>query len=347
MNKADRNLLYAGAAGLLLAALGWLLDSGRFYGGWLAAFTLLGGWSLGSMALLLIHALTGGRWGDALRPALRIGVCALPLLVPAFLPLLPGLAHLYPWARPGADFGNRFYLNMPFFAGRGAFYLLAWFILGWLTLRTRRLELIAPFGLVLLALTATFAAIDLTMSLEPDFVSSIYGMLAASGMALLALSAAVLLTAGETRTETRADFGRLLMALVVLWIYLDFMQLLIVWQSNLTSEAPWYIGRSRGFWGAVRAVIAVGHFVLPFFLLMSPRIQRSRRAVMLIAGLLVAMEVLRAWWTVLPALGFVVGWIDVACIVGLGGVAVVFAPWAARRPLFAQARPLSTESRNA
>ena len=333
MSRADRLAVWVGLAGLAVAALGWALDAGGFYGGWLAALALFGAWPLGSMALLLTHALTGGRWGDVLRPALRLGVCSLPLLLPAAVPLAAGLSPLYPWARPGAahQFGNTFYLNVPFFAWRGAAYLAIWFALGWLVLRGRGLARIAPVGLFLLALTTTFAAIDTTMSLDPHFTSSIYGMVSAAGMGLLALSMAVLLTAGEVAPAVRADFGKLLLALVVLWIYLDFVQLLIVWQSDLVSEAPWYLDRSRGAWGALRAVIAGGHFLLPFFLLLSPRMQRSRRVVLSVAALLVAMEVLRSWWTVLPSLGRGVDWIDVACMVGLGGVAVGFARWAAPR----------------
>ena len=168
------------------------------------------------------------------------------------------------------------------------------------------------------------------MSLDPHFTSTIYGMLTGAGMALLALSAAVLLTA-EQEKEVQAGFGKLILALLVLWIYFDFMQLLIVWSSDLTNQAPWYLQRSREFWGAVRLVVAAGHFVLPFFLLLSPRMQRSRRVTAGIAGLLVAMEMLRTWWTVLPSLGLGAGWIDLACMAGLGGAALAFAPWAARR----------------
>ncbi len=319
----------AGLAGLLVAALGWALEPAGFYGGWLAAVTLFAAWPLGSMALLLIHALTGGRWGDALQPALRLGVCALPLLLPAALPLIAGLASLYPWVRQ--PFSNAFYLNPPFFALRAALYLAVWFVLGWLVLRGRGLERVAPAGLFLLGLTTSFAAIDTTMSLDPQFVSSIYGMVAAAGMVLLALSLAVLLTAGEVAGDVRADFGKLLLALVVLWIYLDFIQLLIVWQSNLVAEAPWYVQRARGGWGAVWLATTAGHFVLPFFLLLSPRMQRSRRVVVFVAGLLVAMEVLRSWWTVLPSLGRGADWVAVACMVGVGGAGFAFASWAARR----------------
>ena len=128
-----------------------------------------------------------------------------------------------------------------------------------------------------------------------------------------------------------SDLGKLLLALVVLWIYLDFMQLLIVWQSDLASEAPWYLIRSRGGWGAVRLIIAAGHFVLPFFLLLSPRMQRSRRVIRSVAGLLLAMEALRSWWVVLPEFHRSVGWIDLACLAGLGGAALACASWATQR----------------
>lgn len=326
-----------GVAGLAVAALGWVLDPPAFYGGWLSALTLFAAWPLGSMGILMIHALTGGRWGEALQPALRTGVSALPLLLPACLPLLPGLAALYPWARPGAahQFGNTFYLNTPFFAGRGVAYLVVWFVLGWLVLRTRSLAAVAPVGLFALAIASTFASIDATMSLDPHFTSTIYGMVTAASIGLLALSMAVLLTMGESASEVaadvRADLGKLLLALVVLWIYLDFIQLLIVWQSNLVAEAPWYLQRASGWWGAMWLVTTAGHFVLPFFLLLSPRMQRSRRVVLFVAGLLVAMAVLRSWWTVLPSLGRSVDWIALACMVGLGGVALGFAGWAARR----------------
>ena len=45
------------------------------------------------------------------------------------------------------------------------------------------------------------------------------------------------------------DLGRLLQGLLVLLAYLDFMQFLIIWQSDLPQEAAWYVARSTGLWG--------------------------------------------------------------------------------------------------
>lgn len=349
MTPADRYAPYLALAGLAFAALGWLLAPRAFYGAWLAATVFLAGWPLGSLALLLTHSLTGGRWGDAFRPAFITGLCSLPILLLAILPLLPGLPALYPWARPAAHLANAFYLNTPFFALRGILYAIVWLTTGALTLRAlprpAALGRLAPPALVLLALTTTFAAIDTTMSLDPAFTSSIYGMIAAAGMALLALSAATLLTATAAGPELRDDFGRLILALVILWTYLDFMQLLIVWQSDLAADAPWYLARFRGFWGAVAVAVILGHFALPSALLLSPRLRRSRRAITAIAILLIAMAALRAWWTVLPALapaaGFAaargLGWIAFAAMVGLPAAAFCFARWAVRRPFAARA----------
>jgi hypothetical protein len=278
------------------------------------------------LALVLVHALTGGRWGIVTRPWLLLGISLLPLLLLALFPLLFLIRDIYPWARPDADLPNSFYLNPLFAALRWVFYLIIWFGLGALVLsrHDRPLGAIAPGGLILLGLTANFAAIDSVMSLDPHFNSSVFGMMSAAEAGLFALSVTVLGTVLSTPVdlENRNDLGRLLQGLLVLWAYLDFMQLLIVWQSDLPHEAPWYLLRFTGFWGIVAAVIAVGHFLLPFFALLLPSLRRSVRGMAMVASVLVVMGVLRAWWLVLPQSERSIGWIDIAPVMALGGISI-------------------------
>src|SRR6185437_5417873 len=145
---------------------------------------------------------------------------------------------------------NSFYLNRPFAVTRAIIYLIAWYGVAATTMLAlqfgRILPAVAVIGLLLLGLTASFAAIDATMSLDPHFSSSDYGMMAAAESGLLALSVCVLLaTIGPLLpSDGLNDLGRLLQGLVVLWAYLDFIQLLIVWQGDLPHEAPWYIERA-------------------------------------------------------------------------------------------------------
>jgi hypothetical protein len=167
----------------------------------------------------------------------------------------------------------------------------------------------------------------MTMSLDPRFVSSVYGLIQISEMGLLALSISVFAAAvGSPPSEgTRQSLGRLLLGLVVLWAYLDFMQVLIVWQSDLAAEAPWYIARSTGGWGIVATVVAAGHFVLPFFALIWPQVQRSRRGIACVASLLMLSAGVYGWWLVVPASGHNFGLLDVLAMFGLLGVAAAFA----------------------
>ncbi|GAB6968192.1 hypothetical protein JCM25156A_22290 [Komagataeibacter kakiaceti JCM 25156] len=303
MNRAWHGALVVSAVALVAAVAAAIRAPHAVFPAWLAVSAAWIGWPLGSMALLFVHALSGGRWGELLRPGLRAGVATLPLGVPVLAGVLWGAGYLYPWLRPDAQarITNGFYLNGPFALGRVAVYLLAWGGLGVLCLRGRDLERVAPGGLIVLALTSGFAAIDLTESLDPHFSSSAYGLIASAGAVLLAFAMAVLFEGMRATTAELRDLARLLLGLTILWAYLDFMQFLIVWQSNLPVEAAWYAPRLRGGWGAVALAIAGLHFLLPFVLLVLPPLQARRRVVLLAAGLLVGMETVRNLWLVLPA----------------------------------------------
>jgi hypothetical protein len=330
--KAEYIAWIVGGVGLALCVLGAILQPGPFAFAWLAATTIWLRWPLGCLALLLVHALTGGRWGFSVRPWLILGTGLLPLLLPAIIPVMLLLPHLYPWVRPGVaeQLANGFYLNPPFAAARWVFYLLVWCGLGALALlRLRRNEplgSIAAPGLILLGLTVNFASIDAIMSLDPHFNSSVFGMMSAAETGLFALSVTIMATVlGDPITPAeREDLARLLQGLLVLWAYLDFMQLLIVWQSDLPHEAAWYLMRSTGRWGALAAIIALAHFLLPFLALLLPSLRRSRRGIVAITGLLIVMGVIRDWWLVLPAAGEGIGWIDFAAVMAFGGISTGF-----------------------
>jgi hypothetical protein len=174
----------------------------------------------------------------------------------------------------------------------------------------------------------TFSAIDFTLSMDPHFKSSIYGMLIGCESVLLALSVAVMARALASREEASQigrDLGRLLFALLVLWAYLDFMQVLIIWNSDLPEEAAWYLRRLKGEWLIVAALIALCHFLLPFFALIWPQVQRTRKTRGFVAAMLVLIEIARAWWIVIPAAGRGLTWVDLAAMVAVLGVAAAVA----------------------
>ena len=114
---------------------------------------------------------------------------------------------------------------------------------------------ISALGLILLGLSVTFASFDWIMSLEPHWSSSTFGMLVGSGafiIALAFLTLVALLTRhsglpGEGSPADRFhDLGSLLLAVVLFWAYIAFMQFLIIWEENSGR-------RSAGTWRAFTA----------------------------------------------------------------------------------------------
>jgi len=323
--------------GLLGAVLGWILDPRSFAAAWLAALLTWLFWPLGSLALLLAHSLTGGRWGEQARPGCVAGIATLPLLIPAAIPLLLTLHPLYHWAaeEPG-HLKNGAWLNVPFFLGRLCVYAAVWLGLGSLVLRRtwrgETLASLAPAGLIVLAVSFTFGMFDLGMSLE-NVTTNIYGMLAASDAGLLALALAVLAAGAENPRASLADLGKLQLALVVLWAYLFFMQLLIVWQSNLATDADYYVRRTTPYWSAVSILLAVLRFLVPFALLIWPGVQRSGRGLRRVSVLLVATTAVEVWWMVLPAQQRAIGPVDVACLLLFGGASWLLTLRRGRNPV--------------
>ncbi len=317
---------------------------------YLFAFLFWSGIPLGSLAILMLQHITGGAWGAVLRRILEAATRTLPLLAILFLPILFSTGLLFEWARPEVVEHDlvlqhkRAYLNVPFFAFRAVLYFVVWIVLShflseWSRRQDRapesiglRLENISRGGLLLFVLTMTFASIDWAMSLEPHWYSTMYGILFIGGQVLSALAFVIPVTAVlaarppmlEVMTADRfQDLGKLLLAFVMVWAYFSFSQFLIIWSADLPEETPWYLRRlSQGWqWAAIALIIL--HFMLPFVLLLSRDLKRSRRWLMAVAAVVLAMRAIDLSWLVLPAFdrgGLL--WVpsDFAAFLGVGGL---------------------------
>jgi hypothetical protein len=344
-------------AGVLAVSIAFAILTGagveQFFRSYLVAFMFWLSIALGSLALLMLQHLTGGAWGLVIRRHLEAATRTIPMLTVAFVPILFALRPLYLWARPEAVAADRalqmkaLYLNVPFFIGRAAIYLLVWNVLAHLLNRwsaeqdeggprpigsERRFRQLAAPGLLGYGLTITFASIDWVMSLEPHWFSTIFGVVFMGGQALsaMAFAIAVLALTAQRRPLSEVvgpghfhDLGKLLFAFIMLWAYFSFSQFLIIWSGNLPEEIPWYLERLRGGWGAVAALVLVGHFLLPFLLLLSRDLKRNPRILGNVAAGLLVMRLLDLLWMIAPRAGrhgVPIHWLDVALPVGLGAI---------------------------
>jgi hypothetical protein len=318
------------------------------------SFVFLTGVTLGSLALVMLQHMTGGAWGMMIRRLSEGATRTLPLLVLMFVPIALGMRHLYVWADPasvGADAALRevverkhLYLNVGFFLTRAALYFVVWglfvlFLNRWSLEQDRRpaagderhFRMLSGPGLVVYGLTVTFAGVDWIMSIDPAWYSTIFGMLVMTGQALSGMAFAIALLAllsddapfaGRVKPAHFHDLGKLMFALVLLWSYLSVSQFLIIWSGNLPEEIPWYLNRAKGAWEWVSLVVVVGHFLLPFLILLSRDLKRKPRALGAVAIGIMLMRFLDTHWFIAPSFAnaSVFHWMDPVALVGLGGI---------------------------
>jgi hypothetical protein len=167
-----------------------------------------------------------------------------------------------------------------------------------------RMKRAASVGLVAWALVSSWAGIDWLESLEPDFHSSIYGLLVIGFQLLAGLGFAmfVLLLGNRPRRMANTAYAGVLLATLMLWAYLHAMQYIIIWSGNIPNETIWYIERFEGGWSVALWGLFIIQFILPFFALLSERVRGDTVVLIWIAGITLAMRYLEAVILILPTL---------------------------------------------
>jgi len=368
LDRAIGLLVLIGATGALLGGgaciFGYLSAPQEFFPAWLAGFYFWLSMPVGALGMLLIWDLTGGRWGPLARLPLSAMAATMPLFLLLFLPVIAGLPTLYPWthAAVAARLHNGWYLNLEFFFLRAGLYFLIWIgFAAWRVLRRpgpgggapTGLQWASAIGVLLMGYSLTYAGIDWIMSTEPDWFSSIYGMVVGSGQFIAAISFALVLLvigarstvpvggtalvdatavsrgSGEATTlpapdpfaPALASLAAVLVAVIVFWAYTSFCQWLIIWEENLHAEIPWFIERWAPPWGDVIFALAAAHFFVPFMVLVWTPAKRNPAVVGAVCVLLLLADLLNVWWLVLPGFertGF--SWLDPAAMVCIGGL---------------------------
>ncbi|ACB28151.1 hypothetical protein [Methylobacterium radiotolerans] len=297
--------------------------------GWLVAWLVWSAVPVGSLVLMLIHGVTGGRWGEALAPALRPAAALVPLAGLAFLGVALGLPALYPWA---AEAGRvkpdvaRLYLDPALFDLRAALALAGWSALALLYIAGRCGPLVAALGLSFYGLTISLVAVDWILSVEPHFTSSAFAAGIALHQILAALAWAAVASPPGLDEARAADLAGLILASLLGVLYLGLMSYIVAWYGDLPAKAAWYLKRGTGAWVAVLAAAVALGGILPFAALLFARLRRSAAALRVVGLLVLVGIALHLAWYVLPAYGADAGLAALFAVPGLALLASASRP---------------------
>lgn len=307
-----------------------------FYGSYLVAFLFFLSIALGGFFFVLIHFSTRAGWSVAVRRLAEAAMGTLPIFLLLTIPLLLGGHHnglhtlYHHWIDPklaAADpilVKKMSYLNESFFLIRAAFYFGFWILVSQWYLRSsikqdtvggveisKKLQFWGPLSIFFFAVSTTFAAFDWIMSIDPHWYSTIFGVYFFAGCvvavhAALALLILLLNSQGYLKNvvtvEHRHDVGKMIFAFIVFWSYIAFSQFMLMWYGNIPEETKWYYYRMFGEWMPLTVALALGHFVIPFFFMMSRHIKRNPFTLALGAVWILVFHLLDLYWLIMPTL---------------------------------------------
>src|SRR5690606_11488310 len=172
-----------------------------------------------------------------------------------------------------------------------------------------QLAAVSAPGMIAFALTLTFFAFDMLMSLDYSWFSTIFGVYYFAGCVLtfyssMALSLMWLQKHGRLTTWVKADhfhdLGKMMFAFTIFWAYVGFSQFMLIWYGDIPEETHWFKWRFTGDWRVVSTVLLVCKFVSTFFGLLSRHVKRSRGGLAFFAVWILCFQYLDIYWLVFP-----------------------------------------------
>ena len=201
---------------------------------------------------------------------------------------------------------------------------------------SNRVRRTSAWGMIAFALTTTFFAFDFIMGPDYRMFSTMWGVwyfasTAFGGVAVVIIMVAVLRTkgylTGVVTKEHNHDLGKLLFGFTIFWAYISFSQYFLIWYADIPEETVWYLYRTQSGYKGVATMLIIGHFFVPFLLLLFRDLKRNTLALAAMALWMLLMLALDMVWVIRPMVGAGVPaadqagigtiWLDVAAWIGV------------------------------
>jgi hypothetical protein len=285
---------------------------------YLINFLLWSAMAQGAVLFSAVMHMTRARWSGPLSALSESFAAFFPLSLVLFLLLFLGRSHIFPWLHEDLH-GKEVWLNIPFLFTRDCIGLLVLYAIGFaylynaLQLRSDPNQLQGGFrkfiykgwvrnnrspeqvkkkmtiwaGLYILAFTLVLSLIgyDLVMSMDPHWVSTLFGGYTFVKAFYVGLGALIILAALTRIKKGKAsglepshfhDIGKLFFAFCLLWADFFYVQLTVIWYGNIPEETHYVIERTIMIpWSTLAWTIFVICFIIPFVILLNKKVKST------------------------------------------------------------------------
>lgn len=340
----------AAVGGIGVSAIGFFVARQQFAFSWLFAFAYFFTIACGALFWTSLQHATDSEWSVLVRRQMENLTRVLPWFALLFLPLWFCAPFLWKWwnTQPGQDVlldAKSGYLNQTFFLCRAAgYFLFLWWVSSTLAKRSiaqdadgaaKHTLVMRKFGIggiVVVALSISFAGFDWLMGLDHHWFSTMWGVYifagaAGSSMSLLVLIITWLKSKGylsAVNSEHYHIMGKFMLAFTVFWAYIGYSQYMLIWYSNIPEETIYFRIRNTESWWYFSQFLVIGRFFLPFPVLLMQATKKTKY-INHVAVWILLMQMLDIFVIVLPALHPTgVHFADLFCsacsFIGIGGL---------------------------
>ena len=296
----------------------------RAWQAYLINFLLWSAIAQGAVLFSAVMHMTNARWSGPISGLSESFTAFFPLSFILFLLLFIGRTHIFPWLHEDLH-GKEIWLNIPFLFWRDFFGLLILYLLGFAYLfnalqikfdpnqpmgeirkyiynawkqnhrnpeRTkRRMTIWGGLYILAFALVLSLIGFDLVMSMDPHWISTLFGAYHFVKTFFIGLGALIILAAivhirqGEASSLNAShfhDIGKLFFAFCLLWADFFYVQLMVIYYGNIPEETHYVIVRTMlAPWNKLAWTVFIVSFIGPFFILLNKNI-KTRPILMII-----------------------------------------------------------------
>ncbi len=360
--------------GVISFALGFVFDAKRTWANYLLNNYYFVSLAVGAAFFGAIQYITQSGWSAAFKRIPEAMAAYIPIAGVLFLIMYLGMHSIFEWTHDDVVQHDHIlqhkspYLNVPFFFIRVVVFFAAWTIMTKL-LRNyslkedavggmdyfKKSEFYSRIFIFIIALTFSLFAVDMLMTLDPHWYSTLFAgksfiaafMHAASIITLIVIVLARMGKFELLNDSHLHDFTRYIFMASIVWGYFNFAEFMLIWYGNIPEETVWFVKRWEGTYRILFFANIILNWFVPFMVLMPRKSSRSKLIILPVIVVLIIGQYTELYYIIWPATVHEAkfGLLEIGTFLGYVGLfSLVVATYLAKASLVPKNHPYLEES---